>query len=340
MPPKLTLASSARFVRRTALHPDEQRINFTQTDNEVLDLIASDEAAAVTPHMNRIYTRLQRAASKLWERPGVLHLIGEEDEQGGWMPAFAQLAKLCGVARATALKAMKWMHAQGIIGYDSYKNGIGIRIFLNRAAASIRKLAPAQRAARPVAAVAGHGSVPSARPAVISRAAPPAPSSTDDARSSTDELPFKVFSFGEAKNTQDTNPRASANDHQQVRRVGEQIEQGTEHRAETLSQSAPPPSISPAQIAAAVAAAAEQERGELRAWFERHAIPKMVRIAQAETYKLMRRGGTSSERDRQQSWAEVGKYVPSELSPAPPTPEEIAEFECRRLQMLAELRAL
>lgn len=51
--------------------------------------------------------------------------------------AWSVLCDLVGVASATASKALRWMHEQGIIGYFSAKNGLGLRIFLNRAASSI-----------------------------------------------------------------------------------------------------------------------------------------------------------------------------------------------------------
>src|SRR3712207_9352069 len=44
---------------------------------------------------------------------------------------------LLGCGNTTAKKALDWMHARGLIGYYAGKNGAGIRIFINRAAASI-----------------------------------------------------------------------------------------------------------------------------------------------------------------------------------------------------------
>ena len=128
-----------RFVRRTMLHPDEYRKNFKQTDIDVLAAVASDEACAVTPSMNKIYTRLMLAPSALWERDGVLHLSGCDTETGEHLTAWKQLIHLTGVGNTTAKKALDWMHEQGIIGYSAIKNGVGIRIFFNRAASSIGK---------------------------------------------------------------------------------------------------------------------------------------------------------------------------------------------------------
>jgi ribosomal protein S25 len=73
---------------------------------------------------------------KYWEREGVLRIEAEvRDEK--LVKAWSVLCELVGVASATASKALRWMHEQGIIGYFSGKNGVGLRIFLNRAASSI-----------------------------------------------------------------------------------------------------------------------------------------------------------------------------------------------------------
>ena len=73
-----------------------------------------------------------------------------------------------GVASATARKALAWMNEQGIIGYHAGKNGVGIRIFINRAASSIgRKPDQGQKNLRLV------------------------PASSADSRTSSVEAPFK-----------------------------------------------------------------------------------------------------------------------------------------------------
>src|SRR5205085_11467590 len=51
--------------------------------------------------------------------------------------AWQVLCRLLGVSSSTANKAIKWLHETGIIGYFSAKNGVGLRIFLNRASSSI-----------------------------------------------------------------------------------------------------------------------------------------------------------------------------------------------------------
>lgn len=125
-----------RFVRRTTLNPNEYRTNFRQIDCDVIAALVSGEASKVTPHMSKIYLALVTAPSEFWEREGVLRLAGRERE-GKWQTAWEQLVELVGVASATARKALAWMSEQGVIGYFAGRNGVGIRIFINRAASSI-----------------------------------------------------------------------------------------------------------------------------------------------------------------------------------------------------------
>ena len=125
-----------RFVRKTQLGVNEYRKNFHQIDREIIAALTSKEADQVTPLMSKIYLCIVNAPAKYWERDGVLR-VEAEIREGKTVKAWAVLCKLTGVASATASKAMQWMHRQGIIGYFSGKNGVGLRIFLNRAASSI-----------------------------------------------------------------------------------------------------------------------------------------------------------------------------------------------------------
>jgi hypothetical protein len=121
------------FLPRTTLAPDEQRMNFTMIDNAVMDLLTSPEAEAICSKMFLIYARLKRADWKLWERPGVLGVTGD-----GEHTAWQILCDLAGVASATLNKALKWMAERKVIAYFAKKNGIGIRIYFNVAATSIK----------------------------------------------------------------------------------------------------------------------------------------------------------------------------------------------------------
>lgn len=128
--------NSLRFVRRTTLQASEYHKNFQQIDDDIIKAITSTEADTVTPLMSKIYLRLKTAPAHLWERPAVLHFQGETKGEK-WIKAWDQLCKHLRVSSETANKALTWMHEQGIIGYSAFKNGVGIRIFLNRATSSI-----------------------------------------------------------------------------------------------------------------------------------------------------------------------------------------------------------
>src|ERR671912_564142 len=127
---------SSRFVRKTQLAANEYHKNFYKLDGDIIAAITSAEADRVTPLMSKIYLRLVNAPSEYWEREGVLRFEAQCRE-GKQVKAWDVLCEALGVASATANKAITWLHDSGIIGYFAGKNGVGIRIFLNRAAASI-----------------------------------------------------------------------------------------------------------------------------------------------------------------------------------------------------------
>ena len=81
--------------------------------------------------MCKVYLSLVNLPPDYLEREGVLRFAGCERE-GEWQTAWEQLVSLLGVASATARKALQWMSEKGIIGYYAGRNGVGIRIFLNR----------------------------------------------------------------------------------------------------------------------------------------------------------------------------------------------------------------
>src|SRR2546423_1891416 len=127
---------SNRFVRKTQLSANEYHKNFSKLDVEIITAITSTEADKVTPLMSKIYLRLVNAPDRYWEREGVLR-FEVQCREGKQVKAWDVLCETLGVASATANKAVTWLHDAGIIGYFAGKNGVGIRIFLNRAAASI-----------------------------------------------------------------------------------------------------------------------------------------------------------------------------------------------------------
>jgi hypothetical protein len=292
--------SAPRFVRRTSLGPGEYRKNFRQIDREVIEAVTSTEADAVTPLMGKIYLRLVNAPPGCWERDGVLRFEYELREAGR-VKAWSVLCEVLGVASATANKALRWMHEQGIIGYFAGKNGVGIRIFLNRAASSVGKkillFPPASSGARP---------------------ASPDETALNDSYAVSEDLESDLNSpapkngadtNGEVKTTSESEPGRATGAvpvEEIVRRLRNELE----------------PCV---RTAAAQAAAREHER--TREWLERSGIPKATRVAQHEAYNVLRSHGLiDSSAGRTRAGLEVGRAGNARATAAGPlTPEEIAE---------------
>ncbi len=148
----VTAVTAPRFVRRTSLNESEYHRNFRKLDSETISLLTSNEASKITSQMCKVYLSLINVHPEYLEREGVLRFAGCEKE-GEWQTAWEQLVSFLGVASATARKALIWMHKEGIIGYYAGRNGVGIRVFLNRAASSIgHREQPAQKNLRIVPA--------------------------------------------------------------------------------------------------------------------------------------------------------------------------------------------
>lgn len=313
---------SERFVRRTRLGHDEYRKNFRQLDCEAINAVSSPEADAVTPLMSKVYLRLANAPDGYWEREGVLRFAGEE-RGGEWVTAWAQLVSLAGVASATARKALQWMHAQGVVGYYAGRNGVGIRVFLNRAVASI-----------------GRHPVATEKNLRLVRA------STGGPRTSADDTPFNDSSAGLEILETDLNPGAPKNGAGQTEVVKELSDPHPTHLG-GLPQSVGPESAPPRaalkvevpaeeivtrlrrelepslQFAARQAAAREHER--TREWLESRGLPKAARVAQREAYNVLRKCGVIAE-TACASNAEVGR-----AGQTPPGPKRLAEEEVEEL---------
>src|SRR5215210_7732880 len=152
---------STKFVRKTQLSANEYHKNFFKLDEEIIAAITSAEADKVTPLMSKIYLRLVNAPDQYWEREGVLRFEAQCRE-GKQVKAWDVLCEVVGVASATANKAVTWLHDSGIIGYFAGKNGVGLRIFLNRASSSIgvRGASPGQKILQfaPASSCEGHAS--------------------------------------------------------------------------------------------------------------------------------------------------------------------------------------
>ena len=300
-----------RFVRRTALGPNEYRKNFRQIDGDIISAVTSREADRVTPLMSKIYLRLIHAPARYWEREGVLRFEAELSGDGQ-VKAWDALCEVAGVASATASKALRWMHEQGIIGYFAGKNGVGIRVFLNRAASSIGSRAGQKILEFPRASSRG-------------------------TRTSTDEAAFSdSYADLEASDT-DRNPHAPKNGAEQTEVVSIAPDphpaRSGHHPQGVGSEDMPTPrtalrvevpveeivsrlrnELEPSlQSAARRAAAEEHER--TREWLESRGLPKAARVAQREAYNVLRKYGVIRD-TAHASPADVGRGQPvQELKP-------------------------
>ena len=283
-----------RFVRRTTLGANEYRKNFHQIDGDVIAAVTSPEADRVTPLMSKMYLRLVSAPSELWERQGVLYFAAREDD-GHMTKASKVLYELLGVASATAHKALQWMHEQGIIGYFSGKNGVGIRIFLNRAAGSIGVRTPE----------AGKKILPFAR------------GSNDTSHGSSPEPAFKDSSAVLENLDSDLNSRAPKNGAETNKEVnGLSIPIPTNQLvARTINPSPPTEEIVERllrelvpSVESVATRAATREHERTREWLESKGLPKAARVAQREAYNVLRQHGLiSAEVKRARSDTTVGR---------------------------------
>jgi hypothetical protein len=312
--------SAPRFIRRTNLGPNEYRKNFRQIDREVIEAVTSPAADAVTPLMSKIYLRMVNAPDGYWERNGVLRFESEVRE-AGQVKAWSVLCEVLGVASATANKALRWMHEQGIIGYFAGKNGVGIRVFLNRAASSVGKkilqFPPASSGARPASpnetAFKDSFAVSEVPESDLNSHAPKNGADTN--------REFRTSSEPNPAQTPDQSPRFGP----KVREVEPARVSGTipvEEIVRRLRDELEPC----VRTAAAQAAAREHER--TREWLERSGIPKATRVAQHEAYNVLRSHGLiSTPTERSGAGLEVGRggdaCAPTEAKLL--TPEEIAE---------------
>lgn len=319
-------ATSPKFLRKTTLRGTEANTNFKMLDDDVAEAITSVEADEVTPLMSKVYTRLLLTPAGMREGARILRFAGEERE-GKWVTAWEQLRGHLRVSSETARKALRWMHGQGIIGYYSGKNGVGIRIFLNRAANSVAAKGEAR----------AEKILPFAR--------------TSDSRPHTSpgETPFKdSFAVSEILET-DLKPKplapkhgadsthfANAPSEEHTRpvpdpstfrvsgegfyaRIERQPEIPSDQVVERLRGELEPVLRQMARRAAA------DEHERTREWLERSGLPKAARVAQRETYDVLRRNGIIRDASRKAP-EEVGRGTYVRPEPRPLSESELNEL--------------
>jgi hypothetical protein len=314
----LRALEESRFVRKTQLAPGEYRKNFHQIDREILTAVTSKEADAVTPLMSKIYLRLVNAPGRFWERVGVLRIEAELREEKV-LKAWAVLCDLVGVSSATASKALRWMHEQGIIGYFAGKNGVGIRVFLNRASSSIGSRVSSKKILE----------------------FPPA--SAAEGCASRNEAAFRdSYADSEVLET-DINPRAPKNGAESTRVVKalppvQRLEPASLLPWSTGTTQEPfdPEStdklvrvllgrLEPA-VHAAAAQAAAREHERTREWLESRGLPKAARVAQREAFNLLRRQGLIGTDERMRAGIEVGRRQSTPAEARQLSPAELGEL--------------
>jgi hypothetical protein len=318
-----TAMSTPRFLRKTTLADNEYRRNFRQIDNDIIEVITSPMADAITPLMSKIYLRLTNAPENYWERQGVLRFEAQVRE-GKHLKAWTVLCELLSVSSATANKALTWMHKEGIIGYFSGKNGVGMRIFLNRATSSI-----------------GIRPVPGGKKILdFSRA------SSGEARASQNEAAFND-TFGDLEYSDlDNNSRAPINgaDEGQVSKASpDQRRRTQDGQGATVIKTTPLPGpryelpsvdelvgrlkveLEPALRTAAVQAAT-REHERTREWLENRGLPKAARVAQREAFNVLRQLGVIKDSGRRaRTELTVGQHSQTAYKPKRLTPGEVAE---------------
>jgi hypothetical protein len=334
--------ATPKFIRRTQLHQNEYRKNFRQIDCSVIEVITSAEAAGVTGLMSKIYLRLVNAPAHLFEKEGVLHFVSEVRE-GKTITAWENLCETVGVAGGTASKALQWMHEQGVIGYYAAKNGVGIRVFLNRAAASIGTR-------QPVAATGqGSGKVVAFPPAA--RHEPPASPLAAGFKDMDLEKPESEY-YSPASNhsaqqpdtVKKTTPGGAKDEfkplssYSKPEAVHDQslLLETLETKLDFLIQKCESRLKQETRMVIAESLTREQQR--TREWFEQRALPKAIRVAQHESYQVWRRQNeTHGEAQRLQAALQIGRFPDS--SGGNETPETEARQTARQ-RILAHLQCL
>ena len=315
--------TAAKFLRKTTLRETEVNKNFRMLDDDVAEAITSAAADEITPLMSKVYTRLLLTPAEWREGERVLRFAGQERE-GKWVTAWEQLRRHLRVSSETASKALRWMHCQGIIGYYSGKNGVGIRIFLNRAANSV-----AQR-----------------REAKSQKNLSLVPASDGRPRTSLCETPFNdSFAVSEVLET-DVNPRAPKNGAGAAPVLEERLEKPSRPSAgisesrlnESLSPHTAPHGEVPVErivsrlrdeigptLQRMARQAASNEHERTREWLESKGLPKAARVAQRETFEVLRRQGLLKDASRN-SHAEVGRGGAALSVPRPLPEGEVLEL--------------
>lgn len=308
-------SAGAAFIRKTQLGPDEYQKNFRQIDNDIIAAITSPDADSVTPLMSKIYLRLVSSPTQYWEDRGVLRFEAEV-RMGKHVKAWDVLCDLLGVSSATANKALAWLRKRQIVGYFAGKNGVGIRIFLNRAANSIGLKADQ----------------PSKKILPFSRA------SVGRAPASRSEAPFKESnSFLENLELNHPALPSVARRSEVLEGLNQQgslilssvadnsFEQGREPAYLTLSPAVLDSIVE--RVTRGLTPMIESQQNQIRDWMEEKGLPKAIRVAQKEAFSVLKKtGSVDSSRQRSQAELMVGASTRRRYSPGQLSEEEVKDL--------------
>jgi hypothetical protein len=255
--------------------------------------------------------------------------IEAEIREGRSLKAWAVLCELLGVASATASKALGWMHEQGVIGYFAGKNGAGIRIFLNRAVSSIgTRVRPA-----------GEKILEFSR------------GSSVESRASLNEAAFNDPYGVLESSDKDFNPDAPKNGADMSKSV-EETPSGPPTAVEVTRQERLREVGAPSLVACRAPAehpleeivsrlrrelepqmlcvarqTAVREHERTREWLESKGLPKAARVAQRETYNVLRQQGfVRAAGEGARAGLDLGRQVQEATEAKALTAEEVREL--------------
>jgi hypothetical protein len=215
------------------------------------------------------------------------------------------------------------MHKEGIIGYFAGKNGVGVRIFLNRAVASV-----------------GVRPTPAGKKILdFSRA------SSDEARASQNETAFSD-TFGDIEKSDLDNNSCAPMNGADDRTAGKTSPDQEPRRAQVGQDATAVPPL-PAQgyelpsvdelvrrlkveleplLRTAAVQSATREHERTREWLENRGLPKAARVAQREAFNVLRQYGVIKNSGlRVRAELTIGQHNQPAYKPKRLTPGEITE---------------
>jgi hypothetical protein len=213
------------------------------------------------------------------------------------------------------------MHEQGIIGYFSGKNGVGLRIFLNRAASSIgvRNRQGGEKILAFPSASSGKEAASSNEPAFNAPFGVLESSDTDKkspapTNGADDQTEDHRFLNRPPRPVLTTKPAISPGEPMPPNEGATSLESVVSRLRAELEPS----------MREAAREAAEREHMRTREWLESKGLPKAARVAQHETYSVLRKHGVIG--GASQHKPDVGRNDCPPPEPRPLSDEEVNDL--------------